>query len=88
MPMTAVHWLPRQAQHVRAFSSFRGARLLCREDGQKVMFTSITFFTSLDAVHGFAVDRYELAVVEEATGQALDRWDERVPHHELVAELQ
>lgn len=52
MPMTAVHWLPRQAQHVRAFSSFRGARLLCREDGQKVMFTFITFFTCLDAVHG------------------------------------
>ncbi len=47
MPMTAVHWLPRQAQHLRTVSGFRGARLLCREDGQKVMFTSITFFTSL-----------------------------------------
>jgi len=49
---------------------------------------SITFFTSLDAVHGFAGDGCELAVVEEAAGQALGRWDERVSHHELVAELQ
>ncbi len=52
------------------------------------MFTSITFFTSLDAVHGFAGDGYEPAVMEEADGQAPDRWDERVSHHELVAELQ
>jgi hypothetical protein len=86
--MTSVHWLPRQAQHLHTVSGFCGARLLCREDGQKVMFTSITFFTSLDAVHGFAGDGYELAVVEEAAGQALDRWDERVSHHELVAMLQ
>jgi hypothetical protein len=35
------------------------------------MFTSITFFTSLDAVHGFAGDGYEPAVVEEADGR---RW--------------
>lgn len=52
------------------------------------MFTSITFFTSLDAVHGFAGDSYEPAVMEEADGQALNRRDKRVSHHELVAELQ
>ena len=86
--MASVHWLPRQAQHLRTFSGFCGARLLCREDGQKVMLTSITLGTSLDAVHGFAGDGYELAVVEEAAGQAPGRWDERVSHHELVAELQ
>jgi hypothetical protein len=52
------------------------------------MFTSITFFTSLDAVRGFAGDDYELAVVEDAARQALSRWDERVSHHEVVAELE
>ncbi len=35
------------------------------------MFTSITFFTSLDAVRGFAGDDYEQAVVEDAARQAL-----------------
>ena len=52
------------------------------------MFTSITFFTSPGRRPRFAGDGYELSVVEEAAGQALDRWDERVSHHELVAELQ
>ena len=42
------------------------------------MFTSITFFTSLDAIRGFAGDDFELAVVEEAAWRALSRWDERV----------
>jgi hypothetical protein len=52
------------------------------------MFTSITFFISLDAIRSFAGDDYELAVVEEASRQALSRWDERVSHHDVVAELE
>jgi hypothetical protein len=74
--------------HLRTVSGFRGARLLRQQDSQEVMFTSITFFTGLDAVRGFAREDYELAVVEETAKQALDRWDERVSHHEVVAELQ
>jgi hypothetical protein len=52
------------------------------------MFTSITFFISLDAIRGFAGDDYELAIVKEAARQALSRWDERASHHEVVAELE
>jgi len=52
------------------------------------MFTSITFFTSLDAIRGFAGDDYELAVVEETARQALSHWDERVSHHQVVADLE
>ena len=74
--------------HLRAVSGFRGARLLRQEDGREVMFTSITFFTSLDAVRGFAGGDYEQAVVEDAARQALNRWDERVSHHEVAAELE
>ena len=74
--------------HLRAVSGFRGARLLRQEVGQEVMFTSITFFTSLDAVRGFTRDDYEQAVLEDAARQALSRWDERVTHHEVVAELE
>ncbi len=51
------------------------------------MFTSITFFAGLDAVRGFAGDDYEVAVLEEAARRALSRWDERVSHHDVVAEL-
>jgi len=52
------------------------------------MFTSMTFFTSLGAVRGFGGDDFELAVVEETARQALSRWDERVSHHQVVADLE
>ena len=82
------HYETEVSGHLRAVSGFRGARLLRREDGQEVTFTSITFFAGLDAIRGFAGDDYELAVVEEAARQALSRWDERVLHHEVVAALE
>jgi heme-degrading monooxygenase HmoA len=82
------HYQAEVGGHLRAVSGFRGARLLRQEDGREVMFTSITFFSSLDAVRGFAGDDYERAVVEDAARQALSRWDERVSHHEVVAELE
>ena len=81
------HYETEVGEHLRAISGFCGARLLRRDDGQEVMFTSITFFTSLDAIRGFAGDDHEVAVVEEAARRALARWDERVSHHEVVADL-
>jgi hypothetical protein len=81
------HYETEVGEHLRAVSGFRGARLLRREEGQEVVFTSITFFTSLDVIRGFAGDDYGVAVVEEAARRALSRWDERVSHHEVVAEL-
>jgi hypothetical protein len=82
------HYESEVSEHLHTVSGFCGARLLRREDGQEVMFTSITFFTGLDAVRGFAGEDYELAIVEEAAAQPLDRLDARVSHHEVVAELQ
>jgi heme-degrading monooxygenase HmoA len=82
------HYETEVSGHLRAVSGFRGARLLRRDDGPEVMFTSITFFTSLDAIRGFAGDDFELAVVEETARQALSRWDERVSHHQVVADLE
>src|SRR2546430_6962815 len=65
------HYESEVKDHLRAVSGFRSARLLRRDDDQEVMFTSITFFASLDAVRDFAGDDYELAVVEEAARRAL-----------------
>ena len=81
------HYSTEVREHLGTVSGFRGARLLRQDDGREVMFTSITFFTSLDAVRGFAGEDYEQAVVEDAARQALSRWDERVSHHEVVADL-
>ena len=82
------HYETEVSGHLRAVSGFRGTRLLRRGDGPEVMFTSITFFTSLDAIRGFAGDDFELAGVEETARQALSRWDERVSHHQVVADLE
>jgi heme-degrading monooxygenase HmoA len=81
------HYESEVGEHLRAVSGFRGARLLRQEQGQEVLFTSITFFTSVDAVRGFAGDDYEQAVVEEAARQVLTRWDERVSHHDVAAQF-
>jgi hypothetical protein len=51
------------------------------------MFTSISFFTGLDAIRAFAGDDYEHAVVETGARRALSRWDERVSHHEVAIDL-
>jgi heme-degrading monooxygenase HmoA len=81
------HYSSEVSSHLQAVSGFRGARLLRQDHGPEVMFTSITYFTSLDAVRAFAGDDYEQAVVEEPARQALSRWDERVSHHEVAIDV-
>jgi heme-degrading monooxygenase HmoA len=81
------HYESEVSSNLRAVSGFRGARLLRRDDGGEVLFTSVTWFDSLDAVRGFAGDDYERAVVEDAARAALSRWDERVSHHEVAVDL-
>jgi heme-degrading monooxygenase HmoA len=82
------HYESEVTGHLRAVSGFRGAQLLRRDEGTEVMFTSITWFTDLDAVRGFAGDDYERAVVEEAARAALSRWEDRVSHHEVAVQVQ
>ena len=81
------HYESEVADHLRVVAGFHGARLLRQTDGSEVLFTSITFFTSLDAVRDFAGENYEFAVVEDDARQALSRWDERVSHHEVAVDL-
>ena len=78
------HYESGVADSLLAVRGFRGAQLLRREEGAEVVFTSITWFTDLNAVRDFAGDDYEQAVVEDAAQRALNRWDERVAHHEVV----
>jgi heme-degrading monooxygenase HmoA len=81
------HYATDVAEHLRDLPGFRGARLLRRPDGEEVEFTSITFFTDLDAVRGFAGDSYEEAVVEDNARRALSRWDDHVSHAEVAVAL-
>jgi heme-degrading monooxygenase HmoA len=81
------HYETDVVEHLQQIPGFRGARLLRRHDGDEVMFTSITFFASMDDVRAFAGEDPEQAVVEETARRALTRWDERVTHHEVIVDL-
>jgi heme-degrading monooxygenase HmoA len=81
------HYETDVAEHLREVPGFRGARLLRQEDGDEVRFTSITFFTGMDAVRGFAGDEPDVAVLEDDARRALSHWDERVMHHEVAVDL-
>jgi heme-degrading monooxygenase HmoA len=80
------HYESEVSGHLRGIDGFRGARLLRQDAGEEVMFTSIAFFTGIDAVRGFAGADYEQAV-EEAARRALSRWDDRVSHHEVAVDV-
>jgi heme-degrading monooxygenase HmoA len=81
------HYETEVSRHLQDVKGFCGARLLRCDDGQEVMFTSVAFFISMDAVRGFAGEDYEQAIVEEAARRALNRWDERVSHHDVSVDL-
>jgi heme-degrading monooxygenase HmoA len=81
------HYATEVAEHLRQVPGFCGARLLRRNDGDEVMFTSITYFTSMDDVRTFAGEDPEQAVVEETARRALTRWDQHVTHHDVTVDL-
>jgi heme-degrading monooxygenase HmoA len=81
------HYETDVAEHLRRVPGFRGARLLRQDAGDEVLFTSITYFTSMQDVRSFAGEDPELAVVEAVARRALTRWDERVNHHQVVVDL-
>ena len=80
------HYETEVSERLRAVAGFRGAQLLRRDEDGEVVFTSITWFTDLAAVRGFAGEDYERAVVEDAAQAVLSRWDERVTHHDVAAQ--
>jgi antibiotic biosynthesis monooxygenase (ABM) superfamily enzyme len=82
-----VHYETEVAEHFRRVPGFRGARLLRREDGDEVLFTSIAFFDAMAHVRGFAGEQVDEPVLEEAARRALSRWDDVVEHHEVGVDL-
>jgi heme-degrading monooxygenase HmoA len=81
------HYEAEVSDHLRAVPGFRGARLLRRDDGDEVEFTSVVLFTTRDAVRAFAGEDDERAVVADAARHALSRWDERVALHEVAVDV-
>ena len=63
---------------------YLGADLLRGENGDEIVFVTITRFESLESVRAFAGEDYEHAVVEPEARALLSRFDERSEHYEVV----
>ncbi len=83
---------PSYAEHLRAevipslrqVGGYQGAKLLQRVDGDAIEIVVVTWWQSLDAIHGFAGDDISSAVVTDEAAGLLSGFDERVLHYEMV----
>jgi len=82
-----LHYESEVAAQLRNVEGFLGARLLRRNQGEEVQFTSITYFTGLDAVRAFAGADYTRAVLTDEARRVLSHWDDHVTHHDVVTDL-
>jgi len=67
-----------------AIEGHRGAYLLKRPVGDEVEFIAVTLWESLDAIHKFAGDAVDRAVVEPEARAVLSSFDDVVRHFELA----
>lgn len=68
----------------RQIAGYRGAHLLRRSLADEVEFITIMWFDSLDAVHEFMGDDYEVAHVPPQARAVLARFDARSQHYEAL----
>ena len=69
---------------LRQVEGYAGATFLKRDDGDAVEIIVTTWWSSLDAIRGFAGENLEEAVVADEAAAVLTRFDRRVRHYELV----
>ncbi len=67
----------------RNIAGFQKIELLRRAAGDEVEFITLMYFSSLDAIHAFAGEDHEVAVVPPAARAVLSRFDARSVHYEV-----
>ena len=79
------HLLQSVSPKLEQLAGFRGLYLLRRRDFEEVEFLVLTLWDSMEAVHAFAGEQPEQAVVEPEARAALVRFDKTVQHYEVLA---
>ena len=69
---------------LQAIEGFEQALVLRRVAGDDVEFLVLTLWASQDAIHAFAGQDAELAVIPQAAERVLKEWDDRARHFELA----
>lgn len=88
--------LPQYLQHfqqsvyaeVKKLKGFKKVKILQRSVDEIVELTVISFWDSLEAVHSFAGENIEVAVVAPAAQAILHTFETTVTHHEVVLNLE
>lgn len=83
-PAYAEHLRTEVIPGLRSVDGYQGAKLLQRADGDEIEIVVVTWWQSLDAIHGFAGDDIGSAVVTDHATGLLAGFDERVLHYEMV----
>jgi hypothetical protein len=64
---------------------YKGFHLLRLEGVDEVEFLTMVWFESLESVHAFAGEHYDVPVISPKAAALLVRYDERCRHYELKA---
>jgi len=72
---------------LRELEGFLGALLLRRETPDGLEFLAVTQWDSVAAIKRFAGEDYERAVVEPGAVAALESFDEKVRHYEVISSI-
>ena len=83
-PAYAEHLRDEVLPALRAVDGYQGARLMQRQDGDEIEIVVVTWWKSLDAIHGFAGADIGHAVVADGAAALLISHDDRVHHFDLV----
>jgi len=73
---------------LRQIEGFRGVTLMRQDSAQDVEFIVLTFWESMDAIHKFAGEHAEVAVVAPAAQSLFREYDATVRHFEVVLNAQ
>ena len=79
------HLLQSVKPKLEQLAGFRGLYLLRCRDFEEIEFLVLTLWDSTEAVHAFAGEQPEQAVVEPEARAALVRFDKTVRHYEVLA---
>jgi heme-degrading monooxygenase HmoA len=78
------HFATSVQAELRAVPGFVEARLLRRRAGEEVELIAITTWESMAAIHGFAGEDVDRAVVAPEAQRLLSRYEDRVTHYEVA----
>jgi heme-degrading monooxygenase HmoA len=79
------HLLDTVRPKLEGIAGFIGLYLLRRDHSDEVEYQVLTMWESMDAVHAFAGDDPERAVVEPEAAAVLTRFDAEVRHYDVLA---